>query len=57
MMKKITITFISVFLFFNIKAQDIQEKKIKILREKRDSVLFDKKMEKLRNACENNLKN
>jgi methylmalonyl-CoA mutase N-terminal domain/subunit len=37
------------------KAQDIQEKKIKILREKRDNALFDKKMEKLRNACENNL--
>ena len=25
MMKKITLTFISVFLFFNLKAQDIQE--------------------------------
>jgi len=37
------------------KAQDVQEKKVRLLREKRDNKLLDKKMKKLRNACENNL--
>tara|TARA_X000000368_G_scaffold68874_1_gene49791 strand:- start:15 stop:1613 length:1599 start_codon:yes stop_codon:yes gene_type:complete len=37
------------------KAQDIQEKKVILLREKRDNKLLNDKMKKLRNACENNL--
>lgn len=37
------------------KAQEIQEKKVKKLRKKRDNKSLDKKMKKLRNACENNL--
>jgi methylmalonyl-CoA mutase N-terminal domain/subunit len=37
------------------KAQDVQEKKVRLLREKRDNKLLDEKMKKLRNACENNL--
>jgi methylmalonyl-CoA mutase N-terminal domain/subunit len=37
------------------QAQEIQEKKVKKLRKKRDNKSLDKKMKKLRNACENNL--
>jgi methylmalonyl-CoA mutase N-terminal domain/subunit len=37
------------------KAQDVQEKKVRLLREKRNNKLLDEKMKKLRNACENNL--
>ena len=50
-----SLTAASEILKISQQAQEIQEKKIKKLREKRDNKLLDKKMKKLRNACENNL--